>query len=81
MDLIASLFKIQHNLDLDDSFYDYRLSPISEIQKLDKKLFFFFGELNVHRQEWFKSVNIIYGIVIFDFSNLSGCTQIIGVNT
>ena len=53
---------------------------MSEIQELDRKsAFIFVGDLNAHLQEWLQSVSPTdhHGIAAFDFTNLSGCTQLI----
>ena len=53
---------------------------MSDIQELNRRSsFIFVGDLNSHHQEWLKSVSLTdcYGIIAFNFTNLSCCTQLI----
>ena len=73
------IFSLHRNPDLDDSIYNCVLSSINDIQELNRKSSFIFaGDLNAHHQECFKSMSPTdrYGITAFNFTNLSGCTQL-----
>ena len=58
---------------------------MSNIQREDRKIdFIFVGDLNVHHRDWLGSVSGTdrHGVAAYDFSNLSGCVQLInGPNT
>ena len=78
--LINSISLVFTEINLDDSIYDCLLSSMSEIRELDRKSsFIFVGDMNAHHQEWLKSVcpTDRHGNAEFDFTNLSGCTQLI----
>ena len=74
------IFSIYRNPDLDNSIYDCLLTSMSMIQESDRKsAFIFVGDFNAHHKEWLGSVSPtdMYGRAALDFSNLSGCDQLI----
>ena len=74
------IFSVYRNPDLDDSIYDCLLSSMASIQESDSKAsFVFVGDVNAHHQEWLNSISPTnqHGRAALDFSNLSGCEQIV----
>ncbi len=79
------IFSVYRNPVLDDSIYDCLLSSISSsIQDSEPKpSFVFVGDFNAHHQEWLNSISPTnqHGRAALDFSNLSGCEQIVQSQT
>ena len=74
------VFSLYRNPDLDDSIYDCCLTKMALIQETDQKsCFVFVGDLNAHHQQWLNSLSPTnrHGHAALDFSNLSGCTQLV----
>ena len=74
------VFNLYRNPDLDDSIYDCCLMKMAMIQESDpKSCFVFVGDLNAHHQQWLDSISPTnrHGHAALDFSNLSGCTQLV----
>ena len=68
------------NPDLNDSIFDCLLLSMAAIQESDSKAsFIFVGDVNAHHREWLNSVSPTdqHGRAALDFSNLSGCEQIV----
>ena len=78
------IFSIYRNPDLDDSIYDCLLSSIASIQSKDvKSSIIFVGDFNAHHREWLSSISPTntHGRSAYDFSNVSGCTQLVNEPT
>ena len=74
------IFSLYRNPDLDSQIYDCLLVKMAEIQSLDTKAsFVFVGDLNAHHTEWLNSISPTnrHGRAALDFSNLSGCEQLV----
>ena len=74
------IFSVYRNPDLDDSIYDCLLNSMAYIQESDPKAsFVFVGDVNAHHQDWLNSVSQTnqHGRAALDFSNLTGCEQIV----
>ena len=74
------IFACYRNPDLDDSIYDCLLSSMATIQSVDSKAsFVFIGDFNGHHREWLGSISGTnqHGHALLDFSNLSGCDQLV----
>ena len=78
------IFNVYRNPDLDSSIFDCLLESMHSIQRSDRKsCFIFVGDLNVHHRDWLVSVSGTdsAGEAAYNFSNLSGCDQLIDVAT
>ena len=78
------IFSVYRNPDLDNTIYDCLLSKMANIQSLDPKAaFVFVGDLNANHREYLNSVSPTnqHGRAALDFSNLSGCEQIVSSPT
>ena len=74
------IFGLYRNPDANNALYDCLLTAMASIQSVDSKAsFLFVGDLNAHHQEWLGSVSPTNGngLAALDFSNLSGCEQLI----
>ena len=74
------IFSLYRNPDLDNSIFDCMLHSMHNIQERDRKsAFVFVGDLNTHHSDWLVSVSPTNsaGVAARDFSNLSGCEQLI----
>ena len=78
------IFSLYRNPNSDDVLYECLLNSMGNIQATDRKSsFIFVGDLNAHHKEWLNSISDtnIHGIKALDFSNLSGCDQLINEPT
>ena len=78
------VFASYRNPDLDNTIYDCLLAKMAAVQETDPKAcFVFVGDYNAHHTEWLNSVTATdnHGIAALDFSNLSGCEQLISEPT
>ena len=78
------VFASYRNPDLDNGIYDCLLNKMAAVQEADPKAcFVFVGDYNAHHTEWLNSVTATdhHGIAALDFSNLSGCEQLISEPT
>ena len=74
------VFGLYRNPDANNELYDCLLTAMASIQSVDiKASFIFVGDLNAHHQEWLGSISPTNrnGLAALDFSNLSGCEQLI----
>lgn len=74
------IFSLYRNPDANNDLYDCLLTAMASIQSVDVKAsFIFVGDLNAHHQEWLGSISPTNrnGLAALDFSNLSGCEQLI----
>lgn len=73
------IFALYRNPDLDDKLYDCLLEAMAKIQSVDSKAsFVFVGDLNAHHSEWLGSTRTTeHGVAAFDFSTVSGCSQLV----
>ena len=74
------VFSLYRNPTANNNLYDCLLTAMASIQAADVKASFIFaGDLNAHHQEWLNSVSPTNrnGLAALDFSNLSGCEQLI----
>ena len=74
------LFSVYRNPNANDSIFECLLTKMAAIQENDRKSsFLFVGDFNVHHREWLNSVSPTdgHGVRAFDFSNESGCDQLI----
>ena len=78
------IFSLYRNPDANNDLYDCLLTSMASIQSVDTKAsFLFLGDLNAHHQEWLGSISPTNrnGHAALDFSNLSGCEQLIRGST
>ena len=78
------LFPSYRNPDLDGSIYECLLNSMASIQEVDNKAsFIFVGDFNAHHREWLGSVSPTdaHGYDALNFSNLSGCEQLVTQST
>ena len=74
------IFASYRNPDLDESIYECLLTKMAAVQQADSKAcFVFVGDYNAHHTEWLNSVTATdnHGVAALDFSNISGCEQLI----
>ena len=74
------LFSSYRNPDLDDGIYECFLNSMAAIQEADSRASFIFGgDFNAHHREWLGSVSPTnsHGLAALNFSNLSGCEQLV----
>ena len=73
------VFSLYRNLNLDDHIFDCLLTSMAALQAEEMRAsFLFVGDLNGHHQEWLGSTTTNrHGIATFDFSNVSGCHQLV----
>ena len=78
------IYSCYRNPDLDDSIFDCLKASMATVHERDRKsCFLFFGDFNVHHREWLQSRSATdrHGIAAYDFTNETGCTQLVGEPT
>ena len=74
------IFSMYRNPNSDDSIYECLLNSYISIQEEDRKAcFIFMGDLNAHHRNWLNSVSPTnqHGIAALDFSDTTGCEQVV----
>lgn len=77
-------FAIYRSPNTDDSIYDCLLEKMAIIQERDVKAsFVFIGDFNAHHREWLGSSSVTdrHGLAAFQFSNVSGTSQLVDLPT
>lgn len=78
------IFSCYRNPDLNDGIYDCLRDSMAAVQERDvKSCFIFVGDFNAHHREWLESRSPTdrHGIAAWDFTNETGCTQLVAEPT